>query len=833
MREEPAGQTKFPFLWYALAAAAVLLILAWGVAEKGPSHWDDSWYLAAAVRLFDKFGEQGLSAYWNGFRYALPDKAPLITVLPFPFFCLLGRSVFVVYLVSAVACVALAAGLYRLCRKFFGQTVSLLSVFLALSSPLLAGLSRIFLPEYWLTVLVVLAMLALAEWDDTERDRWLVWLGALCGLGLLMKITFPAFAAPAIAVVLWRKHGNRAGRLLLDVVLIGVPLLALAGPWYVHNWEAVMHRSFQETYFTPVHPTAKPSPLAMAADYFLIHVNNSWSVIHVLAGVAGLVAWLDTRRDNFLGRAIYYVVPWLVMLPVFALSENRDLRLIAPMFPAFAIVTAALFARALERWRRARAWMLAGVVAGGVLVTLGNSFEVFGPRTLQLGPWQVFSYAQGYSFAPNPQRWPLDKVLELLARRERLQPGSKLIVGLGADTWSFNTNNLDLEAALLKYPFEFHTTAYTASTEQIHRIMSATQYFLFKQGGTQQPLDQFRSGARTLDYLAKGPLFHEVPPGVETPDGGRIEIFENASAGPDVFYPARQPGAAAQLDQADVNLGNYLQITGLRLAEKQGVFTLQLRWRCLNPVPVAYRCFAHIVNAQERPLGSMDHEILHGSPPVNEWQPGDEGYEARYLALPPATARNAHLQIGIFDLESGLRVPVWTSTFPLRDDYTAAVVDPAQPPPAGYRFEAGPAPLTACNVVFENGLRLTGYSLRRAGEVMWVRLRWEAPRRLSKRLRFFGHAVADQSRDTPILLSFDQDLGLEKMPAPPRGSPIEATEDIVRDAAKLGAQAKFLRAGVFDVDQPLDRLSVRTSSVTLSRQQKAIYLPLPPPAGAQ
>ena len=54
--DSPAPRKLSPLL-YLLIAAAVALILAWGAAEKGPPRWDDSWYLAAAVRLFDRFGD--------------------------------------------------------------------------------------------------------------------------------------------------------------------------------------------------------------------------------------------------------------------------------------------------------------------------------------------------------------------------------------------------------------------------------------------------------------------------------------------------------------------------------------------------------------------------------------------------------------------------------------------------------------------------------------------------------------------------------------------------------------------------------------------------------
>ncbi|MBI3694165.1 MAG: glycosyltransferase family 39 protein [Acidobacteria bacterium] len=712
--------------------------------------------------------------------------------------------------------------MYRFARQFFEERVALLAVFFSLSAPLLAGLSRLFLVEYGLTALVMWTLVALARWDETRRERWLLAVGAFCGLGLLMKITFPLFAGPVVAVLLLRAHAKRPGRLLADVLLIALPAVLLAGPWYAHNWESVTRRSFEESYFAPVHPTERLSPLGAAFEYGVMIVNEGLSAVHVVAAGAGLAAWAILRRDNFLRGSLVYVIPWLVSLPVFALSENRDLRLIAPMFPALALATAALFDTMLDR--RPRRWLIAGALAGAGFVTLVHSFSMFSERTLRLGRWQILSPTIGYAFRPNPQHWPLAEVIERIAHRERLGPGSRLIAGLGADTWSFNSNNLDLQAVLLKYPFEFYTTAYTASTDEIRRLMSRTQYFLVKEGGTQQPLDRFRSGSRTLDFLLHGPLFREVEPAIGTPDGGRIRIFENASAGPDAFISARQPPALPELPKADLNFGNQLRVTGLRATEKDGLFTLALRWRSVNPAAGAYRVFVHIVDQQGMLLGSMDHEILHASPPVREWQPGDEGYEARYLVLPAAAARGGQLRLGLFDPETRLRVPLWASTLPLKDDYTAAVVEPNQPPGEGYRFQMEPAPIVACNVEFEGGLRLTGYSLARSAGAVWVRLRWSAPRRPRGRLRFFGHAVSDQSAETPILLSFDQDLTLDNA---------EVVQDILRDATKLPGGAQFLRAGVFDLDQPLDRFAIRASNLPLNRQQKAIYLPLPlspPPA---
>ncbi|HYM11165.1 MAG TPA: hypothetical protein VEU62_10545, partial [Bryobacterales bacterium] len=301
--------------------------------------------------------------------------------------------------------------------------------------------------------------------------------------------------------------------------------------------------------------------------------------------------------------------------------------------------------------------------------------------------------------------------------------------------------------------------------------------------------------------------------------------FEDRSAAADAFFPAGQRRATPELHGVEVNLGDCLQLRGLRFCEKEGLLTLEMEWRCLHPPERPLRCFAHVVGRDGKALGSLDHEILRGAPPITDWKPGDAGYEARCLILPAKAARGATLRLGLFDPETGLRTPVWASTLPLVDDYTAAVVDPNSAPGAGCRFEMRPAPLEECDVHFEGGLRLTGRSFVRAGDVGWLRLRWSAPGRPKGNVHFFGHVVVEPSPAAPILLSFDHDTGLGRMHNP-GSEELVAVQDIVRDVSKLGEGARFLRAGLFDGERPDVRLPVRSSSLPMSKQENAVYLPL-------
>src|SRR5579885_929046 len=298
--------------------------------------------------------------------------------------------------------------------------------------------------------------------------------------------------------------------------------------------------------------------------------------------------------------------------------------------------------------------------------------------------------------------------------------------------------------------------------------------------------------------------------------------IEDLSVAPDCFSPGSAPVPLPQIDDVALHFADQLQVTGLRFSEKCGVFVLETRWRCLKTPERRWRCFAHIVNPQGALLGSMDHEILRGRPDLTSWRPGDEGYESRCLLLPPSCAEGARLHFGLFDPEAQMRATLWASTVPVRDLYTEAVFEPNRKPPADYRFRLEPHPMERCGVEFANGVRLTGYSFARAADVLRLRLQWETLHRSEEeKLYFFGHAVAEQTADSPILLSFDQAFRMLEN---------SASQDILREASRLSAEARFLRAGLCDLARNYERIAIRSSTLRFSEADRCIYIPLPPAA---
>ena len=79
-----------------------------------------------------------------------------------------------------------------------------------------------------------------------KRDGHTVLFGALCGFGLLLKVSFPLFVLPALVYV-WFTSGRRVRPLLW----IALPCLLLALPWYAGHLRPTLANALDAGFGAP------------------------------------------------------------------------------------------------------------------------------------------------------------------------------------------------------------------------------------------------------------------------------------------------------------------------------------------------------------------------------------------------------------------------------------------------------------------------------------------------------------------------------------------------------------------------------------------------------
>src|SRR5260370_15728483 len=74
--------------------------LIWLRLDHSPPSWDDGYYLANSLMLYDSLAERGVPGYTRQFLNVMGNKPPLIAALPTPVYLVFGRKPRAAYLIN-------------------------------------------------------------------------------------------------------------------------------------------------------------------------------------------------------------------------------------------------------------------------------------------------------------------------------------------------------------------------------------------------------------------------------------------------------------------------------------------------------------------------------------------------------------------------------------------------------------------------------------------------------------------------------------------------------------------------------------------------------------
>jgi hypothetical protein len=131
-------------------------------------------------------------------------------------------------------------------------------------------------------------------------------------------------------------------------------------------------------------------------------------------------------------------------------------------------------------------------------------------------------------------------------------------------------------------------------------------------------------------------------------------------------WPSYQPAVSAR-----VNFGDAIALTGYdwnRAGLEEGPETeagLALYWEALDRVGQDYVLFLHFLDGQGRVVGQADAPVTQGAYPTSWWAPGEVIADRHTFSISPEVTA---LRFGLYQLESGERLPVLDSTLPVQDN---------------------------------------------------------------------------------------------------------------------------------------------------------------------
>ena len=208
MTASPAPAHTSRWWWAALALVTLAFLLvnqSYYRNDKRPPGQDESWYLETGLYMYQAIVDGDWGRFVYHYRTAFRVKAPLISALLPPIFLAVGPSYKAALLVNSVFLVVANVCLFLLARRLFSPGVGLAAVVFYQTMPLALGLSRSLMTEYGLAALVLAALYCLVASEGFSRGSANVALGVVLGLGVLMKVIYPAFVAGPL-VLAWIRH---------------------------------------------------------------------------------------------------------------------------------------------------------------------------------------------------------------------------------------------------------------------------------------------------------------------------------------------------------------------------------------------------------------------------------------------------------------------------------------------------------------------------------------------------------------------------------------------------------------------------------------------------
>ncbi len=88
-----AARTSSAACWALLALVTLGLLLvarSYYLHDRRPPTFDDAWFLETSLNFYHRLTENGLGEFLSAYAGSFRTKAPLISVLPLPFYLLLG-----------------------------------------------------------------------------------------------------------------------------------------------------------------------------------------------------------------------------------------------------------------------------------------------------------------------------------------------------------------------------------------------------------------------------------------------------------------------------------------------------------------------------------------------------------------------------------------------------------------------------------------------------------------------------------------------------------------------------------------------------------------------
>ncbi|MEM4711259.1 MAG: glycosyltransferase family 39 protein [Candidatus Woesearchaeota archaeon] len=500
--------------------------IIWIYYNKVPPMWDQSHYLYFSELLYESLIKENFVSFYISFLNSLGNKAPLMTVIPLPFYLILGKSYKVALLTNLLFLIIGNIYLYKFAKFFTDGKGAISSIIVFNTFPLIFGLSREFLVDYGLTVFVIIWSYYIVKLNTFNDKRALI-LGFIGGAGILMKVTFPLFIIfPTIYLFIKNFNRTNLKSISINILLVIFIIAILAAPWYISNYKSLLN-------FITSASFGKYSKYYSSDNfhYYLNHINYGISFYFFILTILIIIILilkrntLKRKNDSENTMPLYFLFIWLVIpLFTFSLINNKDIRLLTPVYPIFAIFLGKHIYEFFFNKFRLLYYIL-------ILLSITNYiFISFCPIKFEkkLSNFVLINNNLEYAHPPFNEIWPNKKIIDLIYNKVLKDKKNYALVTLLFDHPYLNGLTLNYLSKNMSKNLKFTTNDFFHNENINENILNIRLYSNFVLTKSQKlGNESLLKNTPTIDMLNRPKIYFIQIYKLYLPDDSHVIIYKN------------------------------------------------------------------------------------------------------------------------------------------------------------------------------------------------------------------------------------------------------------------------------------------------------------------
>jgi 4-amino-4-deoxy-L-arabinose transferase-like glycosyltransferase len=399
--------------------------LFWFSNDFAPPMWDQSHYLLTSEQLYHTLTSKGVFSFFTAYMDAMQTKAPLITVLPIPFYLIFGDAYSSALYVNLLFIIVGSIYLYKFVSLVSSKESALLSVLILNSFPLTFAMSREYLVEYGLMTFVIAWMYYILRLEITSSKKDAYVLGIVMGLGMLMKSSFILYIIfPTLFLIVMRTYELKKipAEWKSNSLIIILSGAIVAGTWYFENLPKIVNFALYAGFSDVAKNWSMGDVFSLNTifKYWVYFINYGVSFYYfALFAIVLFILFskfavskktigrclLDRKYQYFL--LIWFIVPFLF----FTFTVNKDYRYTLPVYPALAILMGMTIVKlTTNRYSRYIPVLL-------ILFPLFNYIYISFSTRIYCYKWEPFILLGDYlawAHAPRKEVWPNLQLVNLI-----------------------------------------------------------------------------------------------------------------------------------------------------------------------------------------------------------------------------------------------------------------------------------------------------------------------------------------------------------------------------------------------------------------------------------